>query len=99
MVPKLWDKPLWERVWPHLDPWDSVRLLECPREAWTAVLSQVVEFGPGFSAETVKTCALIGLHVMAEENVLGSDRDSSDLTWEKCGVWMPKKSGLEWRRL
>ena len=26
MVPELWGKPLWEKVWPHLDPWDSVRL-------------------------------------------------------------------------
>ena len=21
-----WGKPLWERVWPHVDPWDGVRL-------------------------------------------------------------------------
>ena len=27
MVPKMWDKPLCEGVWPYLDPWDSVRLL------------------------------------------------------------------------
>ena len=26
MVPKMWDKPLWERIWPYLNPWDSVRL-------------------------------------------------------------------------
>ena len=26
MVPKMWDKLLWESVWPYLDPWDSVRL-------------------------------------------------------------------------
>ena len=26
MVPKMWDKPLWEGVWLSLDPWDSVRL-------------------------------------------------------------------------
>ena len=26
MVPKMWDTPLWEGVWPCLDPWDSVRL-------------------------------------------------------------------------
>ena len=26
MVPELWSKPLCERVWPYLDPWDSVRL-------------------------------------------------------------------------
>ena len=25
-VPKMWDIPLWESVWPCLDPWDSVRL-------------------------------------------------------------------------
>ena len=32
------------------------------------VLSELVEFGPWFSAETVKACALIGLHMMPEEN-------------------------------
>ena len=26
MVPKMWDKPLWEGVCPHLDPSDNVRL-------------------------------------------------------------------------
>ena len=26
MVPELWGKPLWEKVWPYLDPWDSARL-------------------------------------------------------------------------
>ena len=26
MVPKMWGKPEWERVWLYLDPWDSVRL-------------------------------------------------------------------------
>ena len=25
MVPELWSKPLWEKVWPYLDPWDGVR--------------------------------------------------------------------------
>ena len=25
-VPELWGKPLWEKVWPFLDTWDSVRL-------------------------------------------------------------------------
>ena len=41
------------------------------------VLSELVEFGPCFSVETVKACALIGLHMMAEENALRSDRDSA----------------------
>ena len=26
MVPELWGKPLWEKVWSYLDPWDGVRL-------------------------------------------------------------------------
>ena len=26
MVPKMWDTPMWEGVWPHLDLWDSVRV-------------------------------------------------------------------------
>ena len=39
------------------------------------VVSELVEFGPSVSAETVKACALIGLHTMAEENALRSDRD------------------------
>ena len=29
------------------------------------------------SAETVKACALIGLHMMAEENAIRSDSDST----------------------
>ena len=39
------------------------------------VLSELVEFGSCISAETVKACALIGLHMMAEENALRSDSD------------------------
>ena len=26
MVPEMWNNPMWEKVWPHLDSWDSVRL-------------------------------------------------------------------------
>ena len=36
------------------------------------VLGELVEFGPCISAEAVRTCALIGLHMMAEENTLRS---------------------------
>ena len=41
-VPVMWNKPLWESVWPYLDPWDSVRLRTAlthwnvPQEVWTA---------------------------------------------------------------
>ena len=54
------------------------------------VLSELIEFGPCISAETVKACALIGPHMMAEENALRSDSDSSpDLG--NVEVWPPKK--------
>ena len=59
------------------------------------VLSELVEFGPGFSAETVKACALIGLHMMAEENALRSDRDSSPDLRSDVEVWLPEESSLE----
>ena len=26
ILQKMWERPFWEGVWPHLDPWDSVRL-------------------------------------------------------------------------
>ena len=67
--------------------WDSVRLRTASTH-WNVpgkcgllkkepmVLSELVEFGPCVSAETVKTRALIGLHMMAEENALRSDRKS-----------------------
>ena len=97
MVLEMWDKPLWESVWPFLDPWDSVRLraafhaLECSEDVWAAwralllpflkqesmVLSELVELGPWIPVETVKACALIGLHVMAEESTLRLHGDSS----------------------
>ena len=32
------------------------------------VLSELIEFGPCISAETLKACALICLHMMVEEN-------------------------------
>ena len=40
------------------------------------VLSELVELGPSISAETVKACALIGLHMVAEEDALRSVRDT-----------------------
>ena len=54
------------------------------------VLSELVEFGPCFSVETVKACALIGLHMMAEENALRSDRDSAHDLGEMWKYGCPK---------
>ena len=117
MVPKMWDIPLWESVWPNMDPWDSVRLRTASTH-WNVpkkygphgelflfllkkeplVLSELVEFGPSFSAETVKG-ALIGLHMMAEEHALSSDRGFSPHLWRNVEVRLPKESGLERRCL
>ena len=109
MVPEMWKKPLWEWVWPYLDPWDSVRLRTASTH-WNApgkygphgelfffllktepvVLSEVVEFGPSSSAETVKACTLVGLRMLAEENALWSDRDSSPDLGEMWKYGCPK---------
>ena len=55
------------------------------------VLSELVEFGPCISAETVKACALIGLHMMAEENALRSDSDSSPDLGDMWRYGRPRK--------
>ena len=59
--------------------------------------SELVDVGPCVSAETVKSCALIGLHMMAEESAL---RSSSDSTPDLGDMWvcLPKKHGLEQQR-
>ena len=48
------------------------------------VLSELVRFGPSISDETVKACALIGLHMMVEENALRSDSGSSVSSSGSC---------------
>ena len=111
MVPVMWKKPLWERVWPCLD---SVRLRTASTH-WNVpgkygphgelffsflmkkvpmVLSELVEFVPCFSAETVKACALIGLHMMAERLPFGR---TGILHLRNVDVWLPKESGCERR--
>ena len=54
------------------------------------VLSELVGFGPCFSAETVKACALNGLDTMAEENALRWSRDSSPDQAEMWKYGFPK---------
>ena len=60
-----WNVP--ERYGPH----DELFLFLLKKEP--RVLSELVLFGPSISSEKVKACALIGLHVMAEENAWRSD--------------------------
>ena len=40
-MPKMWEKPIWEGVWPYLDPRDSV----CSRTA-SMVWSVPGKYGP-----------------------------------------------------
>ena len=109
MVPKMWDKPVWEGVWPYLDPWDSVRLrtisMHCVPKKYglhgelfffllkkePIVLGELVELGPCISAETTKTCALIGLHMMAEEMPFGRTVTLL-LIQETCGRMVAQKA-------
>ena len=58
------------------------------------VLSELVEFGPCVSADTVKACALIGLRMMAEENILFLERDFSAGLGEMWRNGCPQS--LEW---
>ena len=91
----LWEKPIWEGVWPHLDPMDSVCLRTSSME-WNvpgkygphgelfffliqkepAIAPNSETFSPFFnagirtllfSADVLKKCALLALHVIAEE--------------------------------
>ena len=41
------------------------------------VLRELVRFGPSIPVDAVKACALVGLHVMAEEDSWRMDSDSS----------------------
>ena len=55
------------------------------------VFCELVESAPCVSAETVKACALIGLHMKAEENAFGW-AVTLFLTWETCGVMAAQKT-------
>ena len=91
ILQKMWKRPVWEGVWPCLDPWDSVRLRTTSTH-WNVpgkygphgepcfflikkeqvVASDEVLPNPFVSAETVKACALVGLHLLAAEGEGGS---------------------------
>ena len=87
----LWEGPYWEGVCPCLDPWDVVRL-RTSSSSWNVLvkcgphselfffsvrkepvaLTKAVPFKPFVSAQTLKACALIGLHLLAAEDEAGS---------------------------
>ena len=113
MVSKLWDKPLWEKVWSYLDPWDSVRL-RTASTYWNdpgkygphvelfflyikkeqMVTSSEVLPNPYVSAETLRSCALIGLRLLTTDyEVESSGSQFPDLgnMWKygcpKSSIW------------
>ena len=80
-------------------PHDELFFFLLTKEA--VVLSESIEFGPCISTKMEKACALIGLHMMAEEISLRSDSATSpDLgdMWRygcpKGPVW--SSNGVEW---
>ena len=84
----LWE----EVPWPFPDSWDSVRLRTTSTQwnvpgrygpygeffffLEREPMSELVRFGPSIPVETVKACALIGLHMMIEENSGRSENGS-----------------------
>ena len=88
ILQKMWEGPYWEGVWPCLDPWDVERLRtsswNVPRKylphgelfffikTEPFALTEAVQFKPFVPAETLKACALVGLHPMAAAGESGS---------------------------
>ena len=83
LVPELWGKPLWEKVWPFLEAWDSVRLRTASTQ-WN-VSGKYGPFGepffflikkkePMILSESIGFGpALFGMHMMAEEKAFRSE--------------------------
>ena len=110
MVPKMVDKPLWEGVWPCLDPWDSVRLRtvsmhwNAPGKYWPhgeffffLLKKEPMVHGELIGRKKMKACALIGLHMMAEENAVRLDSDPSLDSGDMWRYGCPKKQCV-WRQ-
>ena len=109
----MWERPFWEGVWPHLDPWDSVRLRTTSTH-WNppgkcglhgelfffliqkepVVASNEVLPNPLVSAETLKACALIGLHHLAAEGADGSSGSQSPDMWRHVEARLSYEPGM-----
>ena len=95
ILQKMREGPCWDGVWPHLDPWDVVRL-RTSSSVWSVpakygphaellfflkkeplTLTKAVVFEPFVPAETLKSCALIGLHLTAGGSARGSSGGQS----------------------
>ena len=114
----LWEKPIWEGVWPYFDPMDSVCLRTASME-WNvpgkygphgelfffliqkepAIAPNSETFSPFinadirtplFSADALKKCALIALHVTAEEGRYGDGFQVPELGG-KNGKWAAQR--------
>ena len=104
----LWEKPIWEGVCTYLDPWDSVthsiRGVECAREvraAWRMPGSETFNpffaadiRSPFFSADVIKNCTLVGMHLKAEEGRVESNGCRTPDLGDMWRIVCPK--GLIW---
>ena len=81
----LWEKPIWEGVWPYLDPTDSVCLCTASME-WNVP----GKYGPH---DVLKKCALIALHEIADE---GRDGDGCHVPGlgDEWKIGCPKESNV-----
>ena len=93
ILQKMWERPCWEGVWLSLDPWDVVRShhsaigMSWGNVGHTASISSSSSgrsrrlsrrrFKPFVSTETLKACALTGLHITAAEDEAGSSGSQS----------------------
>ena len=117
----LWKKPIWEGVWPYLDPMDSVCLrtasvewkvpgkYEPHGELFSFLIQKEPRYrrlvrlsapssmqasAPPFSLlKSSRKCALIALHIIAEEGEGGQDGCHA-LIWEPMESGLYKKSNV-----
>ena len=102
---KMWEGPFWEGVWPgpmgrgartSSSCWDDPvkygphsELLFFLIRKEPVALTQAVPFEPFCLWETLKTCALTGLHLLAAEDEAGSSGSQSP---ETCGNTVAQKA-------
>ena len=107
---RLCEKPIWQGVWPYLDPMDGVCLRTASVE-WN-VSGKYGPHGELFffliqkdfcSADVLKQCALIALHLSAEEGRGGEDGchvpNLGDEWKEDCPrspMWESEGEGSTW---
>ena len=91
---KVWEGPCWEGMWPSLNiakkygPYGQLFFFLVKKEP--VVVREAVDFGPCVPAEALKACALIGLHVVADEVTSLSLNGLSPELGDEWEVWHSK---------